>query len=101
MPALEVLLAVSLPMVCGFGSGFFLARRLGWTLMEKLCGILLAWLVFPKRRLRAVPGRHFAGSSDARAIAKICLLVVLLGFLKRAAAMKKAALTERTKGSRR
>jgi hypothetical protein len=61
MPALEVPLAVSLPMVCDFGSGFFLARRLGWTFMEKLSGILLAWLVFPKRRLRAVPGRSLCG----------------------------------------
>lgn len=45
MLALEVLLAVSLLIVCGFGSGFFLVRRLRWTPMEKLCGSIGASLI--------------------------------------------------------
>ncbi|HXT27107.1 MAG TPA: hypothetical protein VN749_19995 [Candidatus Eisenbacteria bacterium] len=38
MLALEVLLTLLLLLVCSFGPGFFLVRRLRWTPMEKLCG---------------------------------------------------------------
>jgi hypothetical protein len=77
MLALEVLLAVSLLMVCGFGSGFFLVRRLGWTPMEKLCGsigasLIICYLVFVAAYLlgpkgTGVSGRALAGSSAGSA----------------------------------
>jgi hypothetical protein len=46
MLGLEVQLTLLLLIVCSFGPGFFLVRRLRWTPMEKLCGSVGASLLF-------------------------------------------------------